>query len=138
MLTVLPAVLRPFAKSITPAVLGVLAALIALLAGVGDKSALEVALVALAASALAYVVANAPEGLARFAKALTPALLTVVGVGATWAATGSWDRAEWSIALAGLGSSLVTYLVPNATGIAAGTGSLVAKGYGKQTESTGA
>lgn len=54
-----------------------------------------------------------PKPLQPLAKAVYPAAAAIVAVGAQWAATGAFDRAELSTAVTGLGAALLTYLLPN-------------------------
>ena len=123
MLTLVPAHWRPFLKSIAPAVVGLIAALISLIADGGSPTTVSIALTTLAAATLAYVQRNGPVGLRRFAKAIAPALMAVISSLVTFAITGHWDDEEWTIAITGLSAATITYFVPNATGIAAGRGS---------------
>lgn len=50
-----------------------------------------------------------------FAKAIAPALVTLLAVGIQVVATGEFDRAELATALTGLVAALSSYLVPNTT-----------------------
>ena len=110
----LPPRLRPFAKAVVPAVAAVLAALVHGLVTGGIRSVeLEVAIMGLVAAAVAYSVGNAPSGLLAYAKAILPALVTVIAVIVHWAVWGAWDADQWAIALSGLGAALVTLLLPN-------------------------
>lgn len=52
--------------------------------------------------------------MSRFAKAIVPAVATVLGVGVQWVATGTFDRPELATALTGLVAAVLAYLVPNA------------------------
>lgn len=54
-----------------------------------------------------------PERWRPFAKALWPAILTIVAVGVQWVVTGEYDRAELVTTLTGLPSAIVTFFVPN-------------------------
>lgn len=113
LLRLVPVALQPYAKFVMPAALGVIAAVIGAVFGVSDETAMRVALVGFAAASIAFVVENAPDGLARYAKAIAPAVLTVVTVLVSFVVSGEWNAAEWQTALAGLGAALVTVLVPN-------------------------
>lgn len=52
--------------------------------------------------------------MSRFAKAIAPAVGTVIAVVIQIAATGEFDRAELVTAITGLAAALASYLVPNA------------------------
>jgi hypothetical protein len=111
-LALLPPGLRPYAKAVTPAALA-LAAAIVTAATTGQVAGLEVAVVGLLAASVTFGVDNVPVGLLAYAKSLAPAALTVVAVPVHFFVTGSWDAAEWTLAVTGLGSAVVAFLVPN-------------------------
>jgi len=114
LLDVLPAGLRPYAKAVAPAFLALLAVVIhAASSGTIDRLELEIAVVGLLAASVAFGVDNAPAGVRGYAKSLAPAVLTAVGVGIHFLVAGEWDQQAWAIAATGLGSALVTLLVPN-------------------------
>lgn len=54
-----------------------------------------------------------PASLQPFAKAVTPALLTVLAIVVQWIVTGEYDRAELATTLTGLLAAATAYLVPN-------------------------
>ena len=54
-----------------------------------------------------------PASLQPYAKAASPAILTLIAVVGHWIATGEFDRAETATAVTGGLSALVSYLVPN-------------------------
>ena len=111
----MPASLKPFAKAVTPAVLTVIVVLLQWLSsGTFDETEIATAIAGLLSAILAYAVRNGSEGLRRFAKAIAPVLLTVVGLAIHWAVTGEFDRTELAGAVMGLLSALATWLVPNA------------------------
>jgi hypothetical protein len=112
-LDLLPLALRPFAKFIGPAALTFLAALIGLSTGAADSTTLEIALVGLAAACSSFIVENGPVGLRAYAKALAPAALTATAVLAHWAVSGTFDHAEWTMAVTGFGAALTSLLLPN-------------------------
>lgn len=49
----------------------------------------------------------------RFAKAIAPAVVTVLAVGIQWVASGAFDRVELATALTGLLAAAVAFWVPN-------------------------
>jgi hypothetical protein len=119
-LTLLPPGLRPYAKAVTPAALAVLAAIVrAITAGAVAAPELEVALVGLLAASATFAVDQVPAGWRAYAKAIVPAALTVVAVPIHLLVTGSWDQAEWTLAITGLGAAAVALLVPNEGGAGA-------------------
>ena len=118
LLNALPLSWRPFAKFIYPAVASVVATLVLwVVEGHLNANQMEVALVGLLASLVAFLVKNMPDGMQRYAKALVPALLTCAGVAVHLLVTGDWDTDAWRIALAGLGSAAITLLIPNAPAV---------------------
>jgi hypothetical protein len=50
-----------------------------------------------------------------FAKAIVPAVGTVLAVVVQWAVNGSFDRQTAAIAITGLVAAIITYFVPNKT-----------------------
>lgn len=110
----LPVGLRPYAKFIHPAVASLLG-LVAygLIDGRIDVPQLEVGLVGLVAATLSFVVANDSAGVGRYAKALTPAVLTVAAVAVHAVVTGELDQTEWVAAATGLIAATITLLTPN-------------------------
>jgi hypothetical protein len=54
-----------------------------------------------------------PTGLQPYAKAVYPALGTIVGVAVQWIATGEFDRAETVTAISGAIAALLAYAPPN-------------------------
>ncbi len=111
----MPASLRPFAKAVTPAVLTVIVVLLEWLSsGTFDETEIATAIAGLLSAILAYAVRNGSHGLRRFAKAVAPVLLTVVGVAIHWAVTGEFNRTELVGAVTGLVSASAIWLVPNA------------------------
>jgi hypothetical protein len=54
-----------------------------------------------------------PKSLQPYAKAVVPLAASLIAVALQWAITGEYDRAELVTQLTGLGSALLTYLVPN-------------------------
>src|SRR3954468_13769499 len=54
-----------------------------------------------------------PASLRPFAKAVMPALFTLVAVGAQAIATGSFDKPELATAITGLSAAFVTFLTTN-------------------------
>lgn len=56
-----------------------------------------------------------PNNLKPFAKAIAPAVLTLVAVLVDWLVQGTFDRETAGIAITGLVAAIVTYFVPNAT-----------------------
>lgn len=52
--------------------------------------------------------------MSRFAKAIAPAVGTVIAVALQWVITGEFDRAELVTALTGLSAAVLSYWVPNA------------------------
>lgn len=111
-LTLLPPGLRPYAKAVTPAVLALVAAIVTATT-TGQVAGLEVAVAGLLAASVTFGVDNIPVGLRAYAKSLTPAILTVIAVPVHFLVTDSWDTAEWTLAITGLGSAVVAFLVPN-------------------------
>jgi VIT1/CCC1 family predicted Fe2+/Mn2+ transporter len=51
--------------------------------------------------------------MSAYAKAIVPAVATILAVAIQWAVTGEFDRAELATALTGLLAAVVTYVVPN-------------------------
>jgi len=111
-LALLPPGLRPYAKAVAPAALALLAAIITA-STTGQVAGLEVALVGLLAASVTFAVDNIPVGWRAYAKSTVPAVLTVVAVPVHFLVSGSWDTAEWALAITGLGSAVVAFLVPN-------------------------
>jgi hypothetical protein len=64
---------------------------------------------------LEYLAKLLPPGLRPFAKAVIPALGTVIAVGIQYLSTGEFDRAEMTTAITGLSTALVAYLATNHT-----------------------
>lgn len=62
---------------------------------------------------LELIAKGLPPGLRPFAKAVLPALGTLIAVGAQAGASGTFDKAELSTAIAGLSTALVAYLATN-------------------------
>jgi hypothetical protein len=63
--------------------------------------------------ALSRLVELLPLSLQPYAKAVIPTVLTVSALAVQWAATGEFDKAEFTTALTGLIGAAVTFLVPN-------------------------
>lgn len=107
--------IREMWKSIIPAVLAVLAVCTSWIAsGTLDEVELRIALAGVVTSGLTYFVRNAtPDAMA---KALVPAGLTAVAVLADWVASGALDVDAARIAVAGLVTSFITWLIPNEDG----------------------
>lgn len=59
------------------------------------------------------LVALLPARLQGAAKAVYPAIATIVGVGAQWVATGGLDVAELRTAAIGAATALLVFLIPN-------------------------
>lgn len=51
--------------------------------------------------------------LAGIRKAVAPAILAIVAVLTSWIASGTFDEAELRVAVAGVVTAIVVYLVPN-------------------------
>jgi hypothetical protein len=62
-----------------------------------------------------------PDKLKPFAKAIAPAVLTLIAVGVDWLILGNFQRQTLAIAVTGLGAAIVTYFVPNAQPLIAPT-----------------
>lgn len=58
-------------------------------------------------------VALLPAKLQPAAKAVYPAIATIVGVATQWVASGEFDTAELRTAIVGAVGSLLVYLIPN-------------------------
>lgn len=54
-----------------------------------------------------------PDSLKPFAKAIAPAVLTLVAVLVDWLVQGTFDRQTAAIAITGLAAAVITYFVPN-------------------------
>lgn len=54
-----------------------------------------------------------PESLRPYAKAVAPALVTLIAIVGQVIATGEFDRAEFATAVTGALTSLLAYAVPN-------------------------
>jgi hypothetical protein len=110
-----PETWRPFAKFILPALLSVVAAgAYALIAGHLDTAQMEVALVGLAGSVVAFLTTNGPAGVQRFAKAIAASVLALATVLIHALVTTGWDPTETRLAATGLVTAVLVYLVPNA------------------------
>jgi hypothetical protein len=113
-LDALPAGLRPYAKAVVPAAVLVVAAVLhGIAAGNVGTPELELALVGFAAASITFCTTNLPEGWRAYAKAIAPAAVTIVAVPVHLLVTGEWNAAEWTLAIGGLGSALLTFIVPN-------------------------
>jgi hypothetical protein len=62
---------------------------------------------------LEYLAKLLPPGLRPFAKAVIPALGTMIVVGIQYFSTGEFDRAEMTTAITGLSTALVAFLATN-------------------------
>jgi len=62
---------------------------------------------------LTALVARLPARAQPYAKALVPAVGTMLAVGVQYVATGELDRAELTTALTGFGTTIATLLTPN-------------------------
>jgi hypothetical protein len=114
MLSLLPVSLQPYAKAVYPAIMAVLATVAyGLVNRAVDVRTLEVGLVGLVSASLSFAVANGSAGAARYAKGLTPGLLTVAGVLVHYLITGEWGDAEWVAGASGLVASFLALAVPN-------------------------
>lgn len=54
-----------------------------------------------------------PKPLQPYAKAAVPFVASLLAVAVQWAVTGEYDRAELVTQITGLGSALLSLLVPN-------------------------
>ena len=107
--------LGPYLKFIAPAVLALLGAVIdGLVVGDWDRVQMEIMVVGLLSATVSFVVANGSDGVKRYAKALAPALLTIVGIGLHWLFTGEWNNVETAGAVTGLLAAFVTLVTGNA------------------------
>ena len=110
----LPRGLNRFAKAILPAAITLIAVIQQLVAtGEFDKTETATAITGIAGALITYRVPNAKSGIRRWAKALLPALGTIVAIAIQWGVTGEFDRSELSTAVTGLINAAVTYLVAN-------------------------
>jgi hypothetical protein len=64
---------------------------------------------------LEYLAKLLPPALRPFAKAILPALGTVIAIGIQYGTTGEFDRAEMTTAITGLSTALVAFLATNHT-----------------------
>lgn len=112
----IPTSLRPYAKFVAPAFAGVIATVIrTATTGALDAPELEITIVGFLAATASFVVTNAPSGVASYLKAIVPGVLTAAAVAVHYLVTGSWDQAEWTLAITGFGATLITLLLPNGT-----------------------
>lgn len=106
--------MKPYLKAIAPALVALATTVsAALTSGVLDSEALEMGLVGVAAALVAYAVTNSPVGIRRYAKAIAPAALTILGVVIHATVTGEWNEQEARLAGAGLLAALTTFIIPN-------------------------
>ena len=107
--------MNAYLKAIAPALTAIAMAVItAVNLGAFDWAALETGLVGLAAATVSFFVTNGPVGWRRYAKAIAPAVLTLVGVGVHALVTGELgDPSELRAAAAGLLAALMTLVIPN-------------------------
>jgi hypothetical protein len=123
MLSFVPDSLRPYAKFIQPAVLSVIALVVfGLIEHKLDVPQLEVGLVGLVQATGGFIVTNGSAGLARYAKALLPALLTGVAVIVHYFFTNDWGTVEWTASLTGLAVAFFALITPNTTELATSSG----------------
>lgn len=59
------------------------------------------------------IVARLPARLQPYAKALLPAVGTLVAIAVQLAVTGEYDRAELTTTITGLGATIVAFVFPN-------------------------
>lgn len=110
----LPLSWQPYAKAVVPAFAAVLATVVhSLVTGTVQTTELEIAVVGFLAAGAALLTANGPEGWRIYAKAIVPALLTVLAVIVHWLIMGDWDATQWALAITGLGAAVLTLLTPN-------------------------
>jgi hypothetical protein len=64
---------------------------------------------------LEYLAKLLPPSLRPFAKAILPALGTLIAIGVQYGTTGEFDRAEMTTAITGLSTALVAFLATNHT-----------------------
>lgn len=114
-LDLVPPSLRPYAKAVAPRAVAIAVLLIDLVRNGGqlDRGALEIAVVAFIAASVTFWVDSTPDGWRRYAKAIAPAVLTLIGVAVHALVTGEFDETTARIAAAGLGSALLSLIVPN-------------------------
>lgn len=106
--------LRPYLKFVVPAFTAIVVALIHGVSTVGlNYTELEIAVTGLVAANVSFIVSNTPAGWRSYSKALAPAVLTLGGLGVHYVFTGVWDAETAHIAIAGLVSSVLSFLVPN-------------------------
>lgn len=106
--------LRPYLKFIAPAVVTVVAAIITgVLTGNWNMLEMEIMVVGLLGATLSFILTNSSRGVKRYAKALGPALVTLLGFGVHYLFTQEWDRTEMAGVLTGLLVSFVALIVPN-------------------------
>lgn len=60
-----------------------------------------------------YLTGLLPASLQPFAKAIYPALSTVIAVVVEWISTGVYNQMELTTSIAGLASAVLVYLIPN-------------------------
>jgi hypothetical protein len=118
LLDLIPPSLRPYAKAVAPRAAAILVLFLDLVRNGGqiDRGALEIAVVAFIAASITFWVDNTPTGWRRYAKAIAPAVLTLIGVAVHAIVTGDFDETTARIAAAGLGSALLSLVIPNDTG----------------------
>lgn len=112
----LPASLRPYAKAVVPGLLTIAAVLIEWAIGgfdAFDRVQFWTAVIGLGSAFYATVIANAPATWAIAAKAILPALGSVLLALIHFAQTGVFDRVSTTAAVTGLLTAVVIYLVPN-------------------------
>lgn len=107
----------PFSKFVTPALLALFATVMtAITEGEFDLSALEVGFFGLASAIASFLVVNGPTGIRRYAKALAPAVLALVGIGLHTLFTGDFNESDTRAAIVMGLSAVVTFIVPNTSG----------------------
>jgi len=106
-----------FSKFITPALLALFAtAMTAITQGAFDLAALEVGFFGLASATSSFLVVNGPTGVRRYAKALAPAVLALVGIGLHALFTGDFNESDTRAAIVMGLSAAVTFIIPNTSG----------------------
>jgi hypothetical protein len=105
---------RPYLKAMVPSILAILGAIIhGLVANSWDMIEMEIMVVGLLSGLVSFATTNGTAGVARFAKSLGPALLTLAAFGIHWAFTNEFNNIELAGGLSGLLAAFVIYWVPN-------------------------
>lgn len=113
----LPLDWQPYAKRAIPGFVAVIALIIHAIASGNELNEAEfaLALTAWGTTSIAFWTRNRKDGVGEFAKAILPAVATVIAtVVVALVNDGDFGRVEWTVLITGLGSSLLTLIVPNA------------------------